>query len=128
MGHGGRRREQDKGPRLRGAGALGRDPRVLRDVSEVSTRTTVLGVPLEMPVFASPIGSTALYHPDGAVAVAEGARRAGTAGFCGFGCNERWEDVAAHAPQFFQLYVLGDREWQGAVIDRVEAAGSQASA
>jgi isopentenyl diphosphate isomerase/L-lactate dehydrogenase-like FMN-dependent dehydrogenase len=104
-------------------GRLAAIPRLLCDVSEISTRTTVLGVPLELPVFASPIGSTTIYHQDGAVAVAEGARRAGTVGFCGFGCNERWEDVAAHAPQFFQLYVLGDRGWQKTVIDRVEAAG-----
>jgi isopentenyl diphosphate isomerase/L-lactate dehydrogenase-like FMN-dependent dehydrogenase len=104
-------------------GRLAAIPRVMCDVSEISTRTTVLGVPVDIPVFASPIGTTSLYHPDGAVAVAEGARRAGTLGFCGFGCDQRWEDVAAHAPQFFQLYVLGDRGWQEAVIDRVEAAG-----
>jgi isopentenyl diphosphate isomerase/L-lactate dehydrogenase-like FMN-dependent dehydrogenase len=104
-------------------GRLAAIPRVMCDVSEISTRTTILGVPVDIPVFASPIGTTSLYHPDGAVAVAEGARRAGTLGFCGFGCDQRWEDVAAHAPQFFQLYVLGDRGWQEAVIDRVEAAG-----
>ena len=98
-------------------------PRLLCDVSTVSTRTTVMGVPLELPVFASPIGSTALYHPEGAIAVAEGAHRAGTVSFCGFMATEPWEQVAVHAPQFFQLYVLGDRGWLETVIDRVEAAG-----
>ncbi|BCB91335.1 alpha-hydroxy acid oxidase [Phytohabitans suffuscus] len=100
-------------------------PRLLAGLDSVSTGTSLLGVDLDLPVVLAPVGSTALHHPDGAVAAAEGARRAGTVAFCGFMATAPWADVAAVDPgrQFFQLYPLGDRAWLSEVVDRVEAAG-----
>jgi isopentenyl diphosphate isomerase/L-lactate dehydrogenase-like FMN-dependent dehydrogenase len=48
-----------------------------------------------------------------------------TATMCAALTNSSWEAVAATAPggHFFQLYVFGDREWIGEILDRVEAAG-----
>jgi isopentenyl diphosphate isomerase/L-lactate dehydrogenase-like FMN-dependent dehydrogenase len=39
--------------------------------------------------------------------------------------TSRWEDIAATSPgnHTFQLYVLGDREWQKDVVARIVAAG-----
>ena len=40
-------------------------PRVLVDVSSVSTATTVLGQPIDFPVLAAPMSVLGLAHPDG---------------------------------------------------------------
>src|SRR4051794_1474028 len=40
-------------------------PRVLRDVSRVDIATSLLGMPLSLPVMIAPMGSTHLFHPDG---------------------------------------------------------------
>jgi isopentenyl diphosphate isomerase/L-lactate dehydrogenase-like FMN-dependent dehydrogenase len=100
-------------------------PSIMRDVSSVNTRTSFVGVPLSLPVLIAPVGSTALYHPDGAVEAARGATEAGTASFCGNQTASLWSDVAAVAPghHFYQLYVLGDRTWLARVVRLVEAAG-----
>jgi isopentenyl diphosphate isomerase/L-lactate dehydrogenase-like FMN-dependent dehydrogenase len=100
-------------------------PELMQDVSSVDPSTTVLGVPIAFPVLISPVGSTVLFHPDSAVAVAAGATLAGTSSFCATFTRARWEDAAATAPgrHFFQLYVGGDRGWLGAVTDRIQEAG-----
>ena len=113
---------------LRNSAALDRlalVPSIMNDVSSVVTTTSFLGVPLSMPVLAAPIGSRAMYHPEDAVEVARGATAAGTASFCGNQTTSLWSDVAAVAPggHFYQLYVLGDRDWQSRIVDVVEAAG-----
>lgn len=52
-------------------------PRILRNVSTVSTATSMLGAPLALPLFISPTALAKLVHPDGEVAV---ARACGTSG------------------------------------------------
>lgn len=100
-------------------------PRMMQDVSAVDTTTELLGVPLSMPILVSPVGSTVLYHPDSAVAAAQGATKAGTISFCATLTRASWEDAAATAPgrHLFQMYVGGGRDWLAEVADRVVAAG-----
>src|SRR5215207_8116851 len=45
-------------------------PRVLRDVSQIDTSTSFLGLPLALPVMTAPMGSMGLVHPEGDVAMA----------------------------------------------------------
>jgi isopentenyl diphosphate isomerase/L-lactate dehydrogenase-like FMN-dependent dehydrogenase len=101
-------------------------PRMLRASEGTDTSTTLLGVPLSIPVVMAPVGALSLYHPGDAVASAEGAARSGTSAFCATQVvNVTWEDVAATAPgrHFFQMYVLGNGDWMASVADRVESAG-----
>jgi 4-hydroxymandelate oxidase len=87
-------------------------PRVLRDVSEVSTATTVLGTPLDVPVVVAPVAYQELVHPDGELATARAAAAVG-AGLCVSTFTTRThEEIAAAAPasmQWCQLYVFRDR-------------------
>ena len=53
-------------------------PRVLCDVSEISTATTVLGTQIELPVVVAPVAYQQLYNPDGECATARGSAAAGT--------------------------------------------------
>ena len=105
--------------------ALALIPRLMTDVSNVDISSSFLGVPLQIPVMMAPVGALSLYHPDDAKASGEGAARAGTSVLCGILGDQPWEEVANTAPgrHFFQMYVLGDRDWLGSVIERVEKAG-----
>lgn len=99
--------------------------RTMRSVGTVDTSTTLLGVPLSIPVVMAPVGALSLYHPDGAMGSARAAAHAGTSAFCGMLVSEPWEELAATAPgrQFFQLYVGGGEDWLAGIIERVERAG-----
>ena len=87
-------------------------PRVLCDVSEISTATTVLGIPLELPVVVGPVAYQQLYHPDAECATARGAVAAGAGMAVSTFCTRSHEEIAAAAPglvQWCQLYVFQDR-------------------
>lgn len=102
-------------------------PRVLRDVSRVDLRVTVLGRELPTPVAVAPIGYQALAHADGEVAAARGARRAGALLALSSRSSRRIEDVAAEAgPWWFQAYVLRDRGLTRELVRRAAAAGAGA--
>jgi isopentenyl diphosphate isomerase/L-lactate dehydrogenase-like FMN-dependent dehydrogenase len=87
-------------------------PRVLCDVSEISTATTVLGQPIELPVIVAPLAYQQLYHPDGECATARAAAAAGTAMAVSTFTTRSHEEIAAAAAglrQWCQLYVFKDR-------------------
>ncbi len=48
-------------------------PRVLNDVSTIDCTATLFGVESRLPVFLCPVGGLEALHPDGALAVAQGA-------------------------------------------------------
>src|SRR5258708_23727740 len=52
-------------------------PRVLRGVATVDTSTTLLGRPVSIPLLLAPTGFTRIADPDGELAVARAAARAG---------------------------------------------------
>jgi len=87
-------------------------PRVLCDVSEISTATTVLGSEIALPVLVAPVAYQELYDPEGECATARAAAAAG-AGMCVSTFSTRsHEEIAAAAPgllQWCQLYVFQDR-------------------
>ncbi len=102
-------------------------PRVLRDVSGVSTATEILGMKLETPVLVAPWAFQGLAHADGEKATARGAAGAGTAMVVSTLATASLEDVAAaaagDAPLWFQFYLLRDRELTGELLRRANAAG-----
>lgn len=108
--------------------AIGLKGRVLRDISDIDTHTTLLGLPLAFPFFASPIGSLGLIHSDGAAAVAQAATAAGTTQFFGLNSEIPIEDIVLHAtrPLVLQLYLRGDADWAKDTIDRAAALGFHA--
>ena len=87
-------------------------PRVLCDVSEISTATTVLGRRIELPVVVAPVAYQQLYHRDGECATARGAAAAGTGIAVSTFSTRSHEEIAAASPgvlQWCQLYVFQDR-------------------
>ncbi len=87
-------------------------PRVLVDVREVSTATTVLGTQVALPVLIAPLALQRMAHPDGEEATARAAAAAGTIMCLSSAATARPAEVAAAAPgasRWFQVYVFDDR-------------------
>ncbi|GDX87445.1 alpha-hydroxy-acid oxidizing enzyme [Gemmatimonadota bacterium] len=98
--------------------------RVAVNLENRSTKSTMVGVDVAMPVAVAPTGMTGMQHADGEILAAKAAEQFGipftlsTMSICSI------EDVAAHttAPFWFQLYVMRDREFVERLIDRAKAA------
>src|SRR5439155_21140501 len=74
-------------------------PRMLVDVSEVSTATTVLGAEISMPLLVAPTAFQRMAHPEGEVAMARGAAAAGTVMCLSTLATATIEEVAEAAPK-----------------------------
>ncbi len=100
-------------------------PRVLRDVSEIDTGTTLLGHRLRIPVVIAPIGSLHTITPLGAVEAVRAAGAFGVVSFTSSVAEPSLEEIAAASahPKMFQLYIRGDSVDVAALIGRVKAAG-----
>jgi L-lactate dehydrogenase (cytochrome) len=99
--------------------------RVLRDVSQMSLSTTVMGQDLAMPVLLAPIGFGGMMARRGEVQAARAAERAGVV-FCESTlsiCAIEEVAQAVERPFWFQLYVMKDRSYAEDLISRVKATG-----
>jgi len=104
--------------------AIGLRQRVGIDVDRRSTRTTMLGHDVAMPVALAPIGLCGLNWANGEILAARAANRFGvpftlsTMSICSI------EDVAEATgkPFWFQLYVMRDRGFAASLIERAKSA------
>jgi len=103
-------------------------PRVLVDVSQLDTRTTVLGQQLEFPVLMAPTAYHRLIHADGELATVRGAATAGATMIASSFATTTIEDMsrAAASPLWFQLYCVRDRGFTRDLVQRAENAGCKA--
>jgi 4-hydroxymandelate oxidase len=104
-------------------------PSVLVDVSTVTTQTTLLGASVAAPIVVGPVGLQRAIHPDGELAMAGGAARAGSLLVVAVNATTSIEEIAAAEPDlplWFQLYNWDDRDALAGVIARAEAAGCRA--
>jgi L-lactate dehydrogenase (cytochrome) len=103
--------------------------RVAVNMEGRSTRTTMIGQDVAMPVAIAPTGLTGMQHADGEILGALAAKAFGipftlsTMSICSI------EDVAQATnrhPFWFQMYVLRDRDFIERLIDRAKAANCSA--
>jgi L-lactate dehydrogenase (cytochrome) len=104
-------------------------PRVLRDVSNVDTSTTILGRASALPLVFGPTGFTRMMHTEGEPAVARVAARVGIPYALSTMGTTSIEELAAAAPGgrlWFQLYLWRDREASRDFVERSREAGYEA--
>ena len=103
--------------------------RVAVNMENRSTRSTMIGQSVAMPVAIAPTGLTGMQHADGEIHGARAAKKFGipftlsTMSICSI------EDVAQATdrhPFWFQLYVMKDRDFIERLIDRAKAANCSA--
>src|SRR6266550_4477841 len=98
--------------------------RILVDVSKRDLSTTILGAPASLPLILAPVGLLGMQCGDGEILACRAAQAAGipftqsTMSICSI------EDIAANVdkPFWFQLYVMKDRGFIKALIERAIAA------
>ena len=108
--------------------ATGFRPRVLRNVSAVDVSSTLLGEPVAYPLALAPTGFTRIVHPEGELAVARAAARAGlpytlsTLSTCSI------EEVRAvsDGSLWFQVYAWRDRGLVKEMVTRAAEAHYEA--
>jgi L-lactate dehydrogenase (cytochrome) len=102
-------------------------PRVLRDVGDVDPSTTLLGRPLPLPLVLAPTGFTRIADPEGELAVARAAARAGIPyALSTLGTRSIEEVGAVGGSLWFQVYVWRDRGLVKEMVDRAAGAGYEA--
>ncbi len=107
-------------------GELGFAPHVAGHQPTRELATTVLGIPVSMPVLISPTGVQAV-RPDGEVAVARAAAARGTAmGLSSFASKPIEQVVEANPNTFFQMYWTGSRDAMRQRMERAREAGAKA--
>ena len=103
--------------------------RVAVNMEGRTTRSTMIGQDVAMPVAIAPVGLTGMQHANGEILAARAAKAFGipftlsTMSICSI------EDVAEGTgghPFWFQLYVMKDRDFIERLIDRAKAAGCSA--
>src|SRR3984885_13854054 len=98
--------------------------RILADAPRRTTATTILGEPASLPLVLAPIGLCGMLRGDGEILACRAAQATGipftlsTMSVCSI------EDVAAAVdkPFWFQLYVMKDRGFIRALVERAAAA------
>ena len=103
-------------------------PRVFVDVSSVDTSTSIVGIPMKLPVMLAPIGSLQVFHPEGGAAVTSAASKFGTLHVVSSVTQPSLEDIAGTTDysKAFQLYIHGDWEWTKDMLDRIKTSGYKA--
>lgn len=102
------------------------EPRVLHDVADVDTSTTILGSPASFPLIMGPTGFTRMMQHEGEIAVARAAERAGvpyTLSTMGTTSPDELKTAAPGGANWFQLYLWKDREGTRRLIEQVRRAG-----
>src|SRR5918999_4047554 len=103
--------------------------RVLVNVADIDTRTTLLGQTLAMPVFLAPVGGfLGMCNPQGAIPVARAAIAKKTTAFISTAVKPSFEAAqkAVGEPLIFQLYVRSGRQWIEETLDKAKQAGFRA--
>lgn len=103
-------------------------PRQAVAISRYDSSVRVLGTELSFPALLAPVGYSRLLHPDGEVAAARAAGKAGTAYILSTISGHPLEKVkaASAGPLWYQLYLVGGRAAAEAAIERARQAGFSA--
>jgi L-lactate dehydrogenase (cytochrome) len=91
-------------------------------------KTSVLGIPIDLPFILAPVGSSRMFYPRGEELAAEAAGDAGTIYTLSTLSGCLMEDVkeATRGGAWYQLYLVGGRDVAMKAIDRAKASGYQA--
>ncbi len=103
-------------------------PRNAVAIPVCDVRTTVLGLPLELPLLLAPVGSSRMFYPRGEEVAARAAGAAGVGYTLSTLSGCRLEDVkaASRGPAWYQLYLVGGHDAARAAIQRARDAGYSA--
>lgn len=107
--------------------ALRLAPRVLRDVTEPHTATSLLGTPVNLPLGLAPTTLQRAAHRDGDVGMAAAVAEAGALLVVSSNTGTRFGEIAATGVNWWlQAYLPQDRSLVEPLLDRAVDAGAKA--
>ena len=101
-------------------------PEILKPATEINTSVQILGAPSALPFGIAPTGFSRMMQTEGEVAGASAAGAAGipfTLSTLGTVSIEEVKSVNPHGRNWFQLYVMKDREMSYSLVERAASAG-----
>ena len=105
-------------------------PRVLRDMANIDTSTSLFGRKLAFPLVLAPTGFTRIAHSEGELAVVRAATRAGIPFTLSTMATRSIEECASVAEKdsrlWFHIYTWKDRSVVKNLVERADAAGFEA--
>lgn len=104
-------------------------PRVLTGVDMPNTSTQILGIDISLPVIVAPAAAHGLAHVSAEAGSARGAAASGTIMSVSNYASSTLRDIAAAgagAPQWFQLYLSKDDEFNQQIVLLAESLGFRA--
>jgi (S)-mandelate dehydrogenase len=103
-------------------------PHLLVDVQTPDLSTTIIGRPASAPIVIAPTGAIGAGWPQADLAIARAAARLGIPYTLSTTATSSIEDIAKHAGGrlWFQLYVLRDKTFTAALVERAAAADYEA--
>jgi 4-hydroxymandelate oxidase len=101
-------------------------PRRLIDVSKPDLKVDLFGKTYDSPIFICPTGGHKMFHPEGEIATARGAKTKNALQILSTVASSSIEDVtqARGEPVWYQLYVPSKWENVETLVRRVEATGT----
>ncbi|KAF5708432.1 L-lactate dehydrogenase (cytochrome) [Fusarium mundagurra] len=105
-------------------------PRILRNVSQVNYKTSILGFDSSAPFFISPAAMARLAHPDGELALSRAAANEGIIQCISSNASFSLKSIVNVAPStqpfFFQLYVNSNHDKTVELLKTVRGLGVKA--
>src|SRR5262249_34269471 len=103
-------------------------PKSAVDTPSPDLGTSVLGLPIALPIILAPVGSSRMCWPRGEAAAASAAGEAGTIYCLSTLSGMRLEEVkaATKGPAWYQVYLCGGRDVAANTIQRAKDAGYSA--
>ena len=104
-------------------------PKMLQNIEYQGTTTELFGIPLSMPVIQAPIAAQKLAHVNGENDTAKGVAKVGTIfTLSAYGSTliEEAAAIAPGAPQFFQLYMSKNDDFNRFILQKAVDSGVKA--
>ena len=103
-------------------------PRVLRGIDSADLRTSIFGIDLKTPIIQAPVAAQGLAHMEGEVDTAKAMEEVGSLFSISTYGSTSVEDAAAvnGAPQFFQLYMSKDDQFNQFLLEKAVKSGVKA--
>ncbi|KAJ5323820.1 FMN-dependent dehydrogenase-domain-containing protein [Penicillium atrosanguineum] len=99
-------------------------PAIMRDVSRVTTRSSLFGYDLDIPVYISPLGAGKTICEEGELPLARGAASSGVIQCVSTVASYSFSEIMDETPMqaFYQVYVNKDRSKTEALVKQAEAS------
>ncbi|KAL4888251.1 FMN-dependent dehydrogenase-domain-containing protein [Aspergillus ambiguus] len=104
-------------------------PRVMKDVSEVDTSSTVLNIPVKLPLFICPTGLAKLINPEAEKGLARAAKSTGILEILSTNAGHPVGEIVQEAPGYpflFQLYLNKQKAKSRETLQMAESLGMKA--